>query len=257
MEFIIENNIIKSPRLGAPHGFSTRLGGVSEGIFGSMNLGPGRGDDPDCVRENVRRFCAGADCDHLRMVRTHQVHGKYVHAVTAADAGDALAMGAPCDCDGLMTDAAGVTLMIFSADCIPILFFDPVRRVVAAAHAGWRGTALRIAAETVERMGQVYGTKPEDVRAAIGPGISACCFHTDADVPEAMSWADEHVKTIGPERFTVDLKVANRQVLMETGVPVAQVEVSEHCTMCRGDLFWSHRRDGGERGSMAAVIRLP
>ena len=257
MGFILENNIIKTPMLGTPHGFSTRLGGVSKGVFASMNLGPSRGDNPEHVRENVRRFCAAAGGDHLRMVRTHQVHGRYVHPVTAADAGDALVLGAPCDCDGLMTDTAGVTLMIFSADCIPILFHDPKRRVIAAAHAGWRGTALQIAAETVERMRAVYGTRPEDVQAAIGPGISACCFHTDADVPEAMPWAAEHMKTIGAQRFSVDLKAANRQALMEAGVPAEQIDVGEDCTMCRSDLFWSHRRDGAERGSMAAVICLP
>ena len=257
MTFIIKNDIIASPRLGVPHGFSTRLGGVSEGMFASMNLGPSRGDNPDHVRENFRRFCGLAGCDPLRMVRTHQVHGGYVHPVGAQDAGDALASGAPCDCDGLMTDAAGVTLMIFSADCIPVLLFDPVRRAIAAVHAGWRGTALRIAAEALRQMSEVYGSRPADVRAAIGPGISACCFETDADVPEAMPWAEKHIKTIGRQRFSVDLKAANRQLLLEAGVPPEQIAVSKDCTMCRSDLFWSHRRDGAQRGSMAAVIMLP
>ena len=257
MEFIIENNIIKAPMLGIPHGFSTRLGGVSEGVFAGMNLGPGRGDNPAHVRENFRRFCGLAGCDPLRMVRTHQVHEGYVHAVTDDDAGDALAKGAPCDCDGLMTDAAGVTLMIFSADCIPLLLFDPVRRAIAAVHAGWRGTALCIAAEALRRMSEVYGSRPADVRAAIGPGISACCFHTDADVPEAMPWAAQQIKTIGQQRFSVDLKAANRQLLVEAGVPPQQIAVNGDCTMCRPDLFWSHRRDGAQRGSMAAVIMLP
>jgi uncharacterized protein, YfiH family len=257
MAFIMENNIIKAPLLGVPHGFSTRLGGVSEGMFASMNLGLSRGDHPAHVRENFRRFCAAAGCDHENLVRTHQVHGRYVHAVGAAEAGDALVMGAPCDCDGLMTDAAGVALMIFSADCLPILLYDPHKRAVAAVHAGWRGTAAQIAAEAVRRMGEVYGTRPGDVHAAIGPGISACCFETDADVPEAMPWAAEHIKTIGAQRFSVDLKAANRQTLMALGVPSAQIAVSGDCTMCRADLFWSHRKVGGQRGSMAAVIMLP
>ena len=257
MSFIIDNNIIKSALLGVPHGFSTRLGGVSEGIFATMNLGPSRGDNPEYVRENFRRFCGEAGCDDTRVVTTRQVHGSYVHQVGEADAGDMFMRGAPCDCDGLMTDAAGVSLVIFSADCIPVLLYDPKKRVIAAVHAGWRGTAAKIPAEAVQRMSIVYGTRPEDVHAAIGPGISACCFHTDADVPEAMPWADEHMKTIGAERFSVDLKAANRQALMETGVPPTQIAVNGVCTMCRSDLFWSHRKTQGQRGSMAAVIMLP
>lgn len=239
-----------------PHGFSTRMGGVSTGIFRSMNLAPNRGDAPELVAENFRRFCAACGCKRETMVITRQVHGTKIHAVEQC-CGDALELGAPCDCDGLMTDVAGVTLVVFSADCIPILLHDPVRGAVAAVHAGWRGTAARIAAHAVERMAQTYGCAPKHIRAAIGPGISACCFETDADVPQAMLWAQNCCTPLTAGRFSVDLKAANALALRQAGVAAEHIAVSDACTMCQSDLLWSHRKTKGERGCLAAAIALP
>ncbi len=174
---------------GAAHGFSTRLGGVSGGMWESLNLGVSRGDDPDHVRENYRRFlkAIGAPEGHIAM--TNQVHGGAVRCITTADV-----KGDPYDkvgyeADGLMTDLPGVTLLVYTADCIPVLFYDPVRRVAAAVHAGWRGTAAVIAAVAVETLEREFGSCPADLRAAVGPAIGKCCFETDSDVPAAMEAA--------------------------------------------------------------------
>ena len=171
---------------GAAHGFSTRLGGVSPAPWDSLNLGASRGDAPGHVAENFRRFCAAAGADSAVLVKNHQVHGDLVRTVGPADACAGPADPGTFEADGLATDCPGVCLAVFSADCIPVLLYDPVRRAVAAVHAGWRGTALGIAARAVERMAGSFGSQPEDILAAVGPGISQCCFETHRDVPDGL-----------------------------------------------------------------------
>lgn len=256
----LESKTISEPG-GTAHGFSTRLGGVSEGVYASLNLGHTRGDAPEAVRENYRRFCQATGVGTPeQLVLSHQVHEDAVRVCTLADRGKGLDRPRDYDADGLMTDIPGLPLVIFTADCIPILFYDPVRRVVAACHAGWRGTALAIAAKTVQRMGEVYGCQPEHIRAAIGPGISACCFLTHGDVPEAMTaafgpTAEEYIRpAAGEVRFHVDLKGLNAAILRKAGVE--QIDVSGDCTGCLREKYWSHRFTGPARGSMAAAIAL-
>lgn len=244
-----------------PHGFSTRLGGVSPAPWDSLNLGASRGDAAANVAENFRRFRTAIGCPEGPLVKNHQVHGTLVRSVTAADA--ERPEGVPVfDADGLVTDETGLTLTVFSADCLPVLFYDPVRRCVAAVHAGWRGTAMGIAAEAVKAMAQRYGCDIKNIRAAIGPGISNCCFETTGDVPAALR---EH---LGPEagccitdhqngKFHVDLKKANLLWLEKAGLARTNIAVCEACTACSLDTFWSHRRTGTTRGSMAAMICLP
>jgi len=246
---------------GVAHGFSTRLGGVSQGMWESLNLGVSRGDNPDHVRENYRRFLTAIGAEPGKLAMTNQVHGGTVRTVTSADWKDDPYGKVNYEADGLMTATPGVTLMVFSADCIPILFFDPVRRVIAACHAGWRGTAAGIAANTVERMKEVYGCRGEDILAAVGPGIGPCCFETHEDVPNAMTAAMAtaalpfmQIKENG--KFAVDLKGINVRRLEQAGLDKANIAVCEACTACRTDLFWSHRKMGEQRGSMAAAIQL-
>lgn len=246
---------------GVRHAFSTRLGGVSGGIWSSMNLGTTRGDDPEAVRENYRRFCAAVGVNGQKIVMSNQVHGAEVRAVTLSDVKRDLYDPEGYETDGLMTDIPGITLVVFAADCIPVLLYDPVRRVIGAAHAGWRGTAAGIAAKTVERMCAAYGTRPEDIRAAIGPGIGACCFETHEDVPNAMTGqlgaaALPFLKSLPAGKFKVDLKGLNALWLKRAGVPETQIDCSPACTVCRCDRYWSHRATGGQRGSGASMIML-
>lgn len=245
----------------AVHCFTTRRGGVSVGPLASLNLGPSRGDRPENVTENLRRVCAALGTDPAGLVLSHQVHRDHIRVCTLADAGKGYCAVRDYDADGLVTDVPGLTLTIFGADCIPILFYDPVRRAVGACHGGWRGTALDIAGKTVRRLRDVYGSNPADLHCAIGPGICAQCFETDADVPQALAAALGQeclsaVTALGGERFQVDLKGIHRRCLEKAGVSAEKIVISDDCTACRPDIYWSHRRTGDRRGVQAALIAL-
>ena len=246
---------------GVAHGFSTRLGGISEGIFASLNLGTARGDNPERVQENYRRFCRAVGTDVNRLVTTSQVHGDVIRTATSKDIKSDLFLPNGYECDGLITNEPGLALTIYSADCIPVLLYDPAKRVIAAVHAGWRGTARNIAGKAVQKMQQNYGCRPEDILAAIGPGISQCCFETHADVPDAMVEAlgdstKQHIIDLKNGKFRVNLKGINATLLMHAGVSFDHIEVSADCTACLNEKYWSHRVTQGQRGSQAAMIQL-
>ncbi len=248
--------------ISVPHAFSTRLGGVSEGEFSSLNLGERCGDEPEHVRENFRRLCAALGVREERLVFSRQVHGKDIRIVRAADARPLFDPELPA-ADGLLSQEAGVALAIFVADCIPILLYDPVRVVIGACHCGWRGTAADLAGEMLRRMQTEFACSPTDVRAAIGPGISRCCFETDADVPEAMCavlGAAEAAPFLDEGRdgkYHVDLKGINRALLLRAGLLPEHLAVSGECTMCRQEKFWSYRATKGRCGRQCAMILLP
>lgn len=250
---------LKSTLLDVPHGFSTRRGGVSRGALSSLNLGTHRGDDPENVVKNYEILGKSLGFSPEDTVFTRQLHGNIVMPVGRKDRGVGLFRPVEPERDGLVTNEPGVVLTIFTADCTPILFYDPVARCVGGVHAGWRGTAAGIAARAVETMVRQYGSNPANIRAAIGPCISQCCFETDRDVPEAMRTelgadAEAAIQGRGP-KYHVDLKAINTIWLRRAGVK--EIDVCHDCTACQPDRFWSHRIVGGNRGSLAAVIRLP
>lgn len=241
------------------HCFSTRHGGCSTGSLSSLNLGIHRGDKPENVWENYRILGEALGFRPQDTVLTKQTHTDIVVPVGKQDCGRGLVLPVEEERDGLVTNVPQVILTIFMADCTPILFYDPVKRAVGAAHAGWRGTVAGIAARTVERMAKEYGSDPKDIRAAIGPCISKCCFETDHDVPDAVRAAmgpeaECAISGVGP-KYHVDLKRLNEIWLRRAGVE--QIDISEDCTACQPDRFWSHRVTKGDRGSLAAVIGLP
>ena len=245
---------------GIRHGFSTRKGGVSVGALESLNLrGYIHGDRKENVEENYRRFCAALGVDVQKVVLTQQEHTDHIRLVTAEDAGKGLWRERDYrEIDGLITNVPGMVLTVFGADCSTILLHDPVQHAVGACHAGWRGTANGIAAKTVAAMAAHFGTNPADVRAALGPSIGQCCFETDGDVPEAMrlafgSEAEAYMEHRG-NKWHVDLKGLNAVHLRRAGVKT--VDVCSVCTMCHPELYWSHRRMGGQRGVQAAMIAL-
>ena len=242
------------------HGFSTRPGGVSPAPWDSLNLGPSRGDAPENVAENYRRFCAVLDLDETRMVLSHQVHETTVRPVTQADAGKGLSLPRDYTADALVTNELNLSLTVFSADCGVILLYDPISKCVGAVHAGWRGCAAGILEKAVTELCSRYGARPEHLLAAIGPCIGPCCFETDDDVPEAMRAAlgpaaDPFLERRGP-KWHVDLAGLNRQWLLRAGLVPEHIDVCGLCTACRPDLFWSHRKMGDARGVQAAVICL-
>jgi len=247
---------------GAAHGFSTRLGGTSPAPWDSMNLGANRGDIPENVRENFRRLCTALGTDPDAVVKNHQVHSAVVRSVTKEDAVADLAAPGTVDADGLVTDQPGVCLTVFSGDCIPILLYDPVGHCIAAAHAGWRGTAAGIAANAVQAMVDRYGCRPENILAAIGPGIAPCCFETHSDVPDGLRAglgqdAQPYIRALAKKgKYQVDLKGANARWLELAGISPDNISICPVCTGCDRTLFWSHRLQGNSRGSMAAMIQL-
>ena len=242
--------------ISVPHAFTTRFGGVSTDYLSSLNLAPTRGDDPENVVKNYEILGDALGFDPKNAVLARQVHSDIVYRAEEKDRGAGLFAPRLPDCDALVTDVPGLALVVFSADCTPILAYDPVTGAVGAAHAGWRGTVSGIGARMVEAMEKYYGSRPEDIRAAVGPNIGFCHFETHADVPQALREAygkemDPFIRTQG-EKYLVDLKAVNAWVLQQAGV--RQVEVSTACTVCESDRYWSHRVTQGHRGSQGAVI---
>ncbi len=241
--------------LNVPHAFTTRFGGVSDGVFASLNLAMHRGDAPENVEKNYEILADALDFDINNLVLTRQTHSDIVRVVTKADARGLDHHSYP-ECDALITNDVGCALVVFTADCTPILLWDSETGAVGAIHAGWRGTAGDIAGKTVRKMMTQFGCDPRNIRAAIGPNIGACCFETDIDVPEAI------IKTFGKEanafitksgeKYHVDLKAVNALALRRAGVE--SIELADDCTMCTPQRFWSHRVTGTHRGSQAAII---
>ena len=244
---------------GVAHGFSTRLGGVSPAPWDSLNLGVGRGDTMENVQENYRRFCAVLGMDDRRAVLSKQIHEDVVRHVTAEDAGKGLYRDRDySSVDGMVTNVPHLPLVVFSADCNVILFYDPVGRAIGACHAGWRGTALGIAKKTAQEMVRLFGCNPANIRAAIGPAIGQCCFETDEDVPAALRDAlgaeVEPYITWNGTKYHIDLKAVNALWLRKAGLET--IDICDHCTACRPDLYWSHRKLGNARGAQIAMISL-
>lgn len=261
MSFTVHQNpeYLTSSVISVPHCFSTRHGGVSEGYLSSLNLGIHRGDVRANVEKNYEILGEAVGFDPATLVFTHQTHTDIVARVGKKDCGDGLVREVTVERDGLITNEKDVTLIVFSADCTPILLHDPVCHAIGAVHSGWRGTAAGIVKKAVEKMTRDFGTDPQDIEAAIGPCIGRCCFETHNDVPDAMldALGDAAMCAItddGNGKFHVDLKELNRIRLQKVGV--TKIDVSGDCTACQPDRFWSHRKVGNARGSLAAIIRL-
>ncbi len=261
--FIEENRngliYMRSTALPARHAFTTRHGGVSAGYSAALNLTVSRGDDPAAVKENYRRVAAllGADVDGMCV--TKQVHGTAVRTVTQADRHVCLSE-VPYEADGLVTNVPGLPILCFVADCVPVLLCEPDAGVIAAVHCGWRSAAGDILGEALRQM-RALGARAERVRAAVGPSIGKCCFETHRDVPDAIeAWLGGNTAGLFERRadgkYLVDLRGANARRLMQLGVPGSQIDLSEECTFCSHDKYWSHRYTRGLRGSQAAGIVL-
>ena len=263
MSFIEHNKdgliYMSSDQIAARHAFTTRYGGVSQGDFASLNLGANRGDDPAAVRENYRRLCALMGVGIDGMAVTKQVHGNVVRIVTEEDRH--VCMGpVPYEADGIVTNVKGLPILCMVADCVPVLLWDGEHGVAGAIHCGWRSSVTDILKNAVEQM-ETLGAEREKIHAAIGPAISACCFETDDDVPAAiekyLSGNTEGLFTHRPDGKTmVDLKEANARRLVMLGLKRENIDISDECTMCSHEKYWSHRDTKGRRGSQAAFIVL-
>jgi YfiH family protein len=239
------------PTEGFLHGFPERHGGVSTGLRSSLNLGRRWGDDGANVDANRTLLAEHAGYDPAQLVATRHVHGTNVYKVGEPLADDA-------EFDGLVCDRPGPVLGAFAADCIPILFADPVARVCGAAHAGWRGTVAGVAKNVVDRMREL-GAQPENLRVALGPSIGACCFEVGPEVVDEFRAALGDLPGLvvqGPNKDHLDLRVATRAILERAGVKPKHIDDRPPCTKCEADRFFSYRRDGREGGVHMAFIAL-
>jgi len=233
---------------------------VSEGEWRSLNLGYTVGDDSDAVKENRRRLAEALGIGIDDFVLNKQVHGSAVRVFKRGLYNEVPTNIPPKEADGLVTDIPGLCLIVLVADCTPLLFCDPVKQVVAVAHAGWRGTMKEIGVETVHAMTDQFGCKVSDIRAGIGPSIGVCCYEVGDEVVEAahqVFGVDVGRVLIQQKsgRYHLDLWQANRLLLIRAGLDNSQLEISGLCTSCRPE-FYSHRRDQGRTGRFGAGIML-
>ena len=244
------------------HGFSTRLGGKSEGCFAAMNLSFNVGDNADTVKENYRLLCGALNIDPESLIISHQTHKTNVLAVTGADRGKNIWVPRDySDIDALITNERGVALVTHSADCCILGFYDPHRQVIAAAHAGWRGTAAEIGRKTVEKMINDYGCCPENILAAVAPSIGKCCYEVDDPVLAEFKKLQylNLEKILFPKengKYMLDLWEANAQILESTGIKRENIDMTDICTNCQSEYFHSHRATGGKRGVNGIVMML-
>ncbi len=245
------------------HGFSTRLGGVSEGIYSTMNLSFSRGDKKEAVWENYRRMAKALDVPEDSFVLSHQTHTTNVVKVTKADCGNGLTRPLSYqNVDGLVTNESDVCLTTFYADCVPLYFVDPVKKAIGLSHSGWRGTVGKMGKCTVEKMQKEYGCAPKDIIAAVGPSICQDCYEVSEDVIEEFQAAFEkedwnqlfYKKENG--KYQLNLWKANELILLEAGIPRTQIAITNLCTCCNPEILFSHRASEGKRGNLAAFLAL-
>lgn len=253
--------LLKSPLLEetgvVTHGFSTKLGGVSQGACSTMNISMTRGDDPKAVDENRRRLAAALGTKEERMVYTQQTHTTNVAVVTADDCGRILP-----ETDGMITNVLGVCLVTFYADCVPLFFVDPVHCAIGLSHSGWRGTVHKMAGATVRKMQEVYGTDPKDLFALSGPSICQSCYEVSEDVIdefraqyEEKDWDSLFYKKENG-KYQLNLWRANEINFLEAGILKEHLQVNNLCTCCNHELLFSHRYTAGKRGNLSAFLEL-
>lgn len=244
------------------HCFTTKRGGVSQGIFAELNLSYTRGDQKEAVDENYKRLAEALGVEVGDFVCSDQTHTTNVLRVGRADCGNGVTKPKPyTDVDGLITNEPGVVLSTFYADCVPLYFVDPVNRAIGMSHSGWRGTVGRMGQKTLEAMAREFGTRPEDVVAAIGPSICQSCYEISRDVAEEFMAAfpgqqEEILIDKGNDKFQLDLWKCNEIVFTEAGIKRENIAVTDVCTCCNSKLLFSHRATNGKRGNLGGFIYL-
>lgn len=266
------------------HLFSTRIGGVSEGIYSSMNLSFTRGDNPAAVLKNYERIARAMKGDVREMVAAHQTHTTNIRRVTRKDMGKGVtAIRDYEEIDGLITNEKGIILATFYADCVPLYFVDPEHKAIGLAHSGWRGTVAQMGACMVEAMKEQFGSRPESLIAAIGPSICQECYEVSEEVAAVFEallvsmdskkilkemeacgfYADRGEKTgkvlkpgKSPGKYQLDLWLANAIILRNAGIPLSRIEVTDICTCHNPEYLFSHRASNGRRGNLGAFLKL-
>lgn len=245
------------------HGFSTRLGGVSKEHLASMNLSFHRGDDTDKVMENHKRFAAALGYDETKLVFSDQVHLTHFHKVTKEDAGKGIVQESDIlEIDGLVTNEVGIPIMTFYADCVPLFFYDSVKQVIAMAHSGWKGTVERIGEKMIHFMEAEYGCRAEHIICAIAPSICQKCYEVSEDV--ALRFLEVFGDSYGEKllykkengKYQLNLHKACEITLLDAGILKEHLDITDLCTCCNPEVFYSHRASHGMRGNLAGVMML-
>ena len=236
------------------HGFTTRMGGVSEGYCSTMNISTTRGDDPKAIEENQRRLARALGVRVEDFTYTHQTHTTNVAVVREEDRGKRF-----METDGMVTDVPGICLVTFYADCVPLYFVDPVHRAIGLSHSGWRGTVNRMGRATLKAMAEAYGTVPEDVWCAIGPSICQDCYEVSEDVAlefeqEFSGHGSEIMYRKENGKYQLNLWKANERVLLDAGILPEKLILPNVCTCCNSELLFSHRASHGRRGNLGAFL---
>lgn len=240
------------------HGFSTRVGGVSEGCYSSMNLRFHCDDTRENVLENYKIMAKTLGMDYEKLVLSKQVHEDIVHTVTDDDIGNGITTENKFDsADALITDKAGVGLVTLFADCVPLFFLDKRQKVIALAHSGWKGTVLRIGQKTIEKMKNDYESKAEDILTAIGPAIQECHFEVGDDVAEIFirEFGVDTAVRYG-DKYHVNMPKAIEKQFKESGILPQNIDNCGICTYCESDLLFSHRKTNGKRGNLGAFMEI-
>ena len=245
------------------HGFSTRIGGVSKGVYDSLNLSYTRGDRNEDVTTNFMRMGNALGISVDRMVCSKQTHTTNVKVVGEQDAGSGTIKEiAYNDVDGMITNVPNLCLATFYADCVPLYFVDPVKRAIGLSHSGWRGTAGKIGRVTIEKMKAEYGSNPNDIIAAIGPSICQDCYEVSEEVVqifkeqfESKYWEELFYRK-NNGKYQLNLWKANELILLDSGIPKSQIVTTNLCTSCNHELLFSHRVTQGQRGNLGAFLSL-
>ena len=267
ISYVPGGSLIRFPEFeksaGITAAFSTRHGGVSSGIYESMNLSFSVGDEDVKVQENYRRAAQLLGTDLGHMVLSDQTHTANVRIVTAEDAGKGLLREKDYqDVDGMITDVPGIMLCTSHSDCVPLYFADPVKKVIALSHSGWKGTAAKIGEVTVSLMRERFGSAPADIYALIGPAICRDCYEVSDDVADAFlkvfsrEEAEDIMDEKGGGKYQLDLSRANFHVLKDSGIDPRHITETHICTFENSDILWSHRKTQGRRGGGAAFLML-
>lgn len=245
------------------HGFSTRLGGVSSGIFSSMNLSFDRGDDEKNVCKNYELIAEAIGTNPNHMVAAKQTHTTNVLHVTAQNTGMGILRKRDFDnIDGLVTNEPGVCLVTAHADCVPLYFVDPVTKSIGLTHSGWRGTVGKIAVNTIKMMQQEFNSNPSDIIGIIGPSICKACYEVSEDVATEFknAYNSDQIANLLEEKaggkYQLDLHMANAYNMLESGMQSQNIHVSDLCTCCNPDLLFSHRASKGKRGVLCGFLEI-
>ncbi|NMB97866.1 MAG: peptidoglycan editing factor PgeF [Clostridiaceae bacterium] len=260
LEYIKFSNLEKYADI-IEHCFTTRKGGVSSSEFATLNLGLKKKDKRENVIKNFTRICNALNIDLSNAVLSDQVHGTNVKIVTEKDRGKGIFIDSDIiACDGLITNAKNVALITFYADCVPVFLFDPEKRVIGLVHSGWKGTLKQISVNAVNAMVECFSCNPGNIISAIGPSIGMCCFEVGNEVKEQfinkISWSINYCVYKDEEKTYIDLQGIVKQTLTDCGLKSKNIFISNICTKCNRNIFFSHRGDMGKTGSLAAIMQL-